>query len=159
MPTRRRFLLATGQASVGVWAITSNVPSVLAETLASLDPDAQSLRTLTRVARLIYPHDGLPDSVYAGIVDELWRDPQSTSILRTGVASLGSFLELDEVRQIASLKRIESAPFFGAVKTPLMWALYNEPELWARIGYAGPSFSSGGYIRRGFDDIDWLPTS
>ena len=159
MPTRRRFLAATGQASLGFWAITSNVHAVFAATLAGLDPDAQLLRTLTHMARLIYPHDGLPNSLYMGIVGDLLHDSQNTSILRTGVASLGSFLELDEAQQVAALKRIENEPFFIAVKTPLMWALYNAPELWALIDYPGPSFPFGGYIRRGFDDIDWLPTS
>ncbi len=159
MPTRRRFLAAAGQASLGFWAITSNVHAVFAATLTGLDSDAQLLRTLTRMARLIYPHDGLPNSLYMGIVGDLLHDPQNTSILRTGVASLGSFLELDEAQQVAALKRIENEPFFFAVKTPLMWALYNTPELWALIDYPGPSFPFGGYIRRGFDDIDWLPTS
>ena len=55
---------------MGFWAITSNVHAVFAATLAGLDPDAQLLRTLTRMARLIYPHDGLPNSLYMGIVGD-----------------------------------------------------------------------------------------
>ena len=34
--------------------------------------------------------------------------------------------------------------------------LYNQQELWPIFGYEGESFSKGGYINRGFDDIDWL---
>jgi hypothetical protein len=28
--------------------------------------------------------------------------------------------------------------------------------VWAKFGYEGPSADKGGYISRGFDDIDWL---
>ncbi len=159
MPTRRRFLAATGQVSLGAWVITSNVGAALAATLPGLDSEALLLQTLTRMAQLIYPHGGLPDSVYVGIVGDLLQESQSSSTLRTGVESLGSFLQLDEAQQIAALKRIENEPFFNDLKTPLMWALYNAPELWALIDYPGPSFPLGGYVRRGFDDIDWLPAS
>jgi len=27
------------------------------------------------------------------------------------------------------------------------------------LGYEGPSFDKGGYINRGFDDLDWLPAA
>jgi hypothetical protein len=25
------------------------------------------------------------------------------------------------------------------------------------LGYEGPSFDKGGYLERGFNDLDWLP--
>ena len=56
------------------------------------------------------------------------------------------------------LRMLEKSKFFDALKVPLMWALYNKRELWDQIGYPGPSIPFGGYINRGFDDIDWLPT-
>jgi hypothetical protein len=153
--TRRRFLTTVGHASLGFWAATSNPQGAFAQ----LEPDALVLETLTRMARLIYPHDKLSDAVYATIVVGLLEDPQNASVLSTGVASLGNFLNLDEARQIATLEQIDDGPFFNAVKTPVMWAIYNAPELWALIDYPGPSFQFGGYINRGFDDIDWLPTA
>ena len=33
----------------------------------------------------------------------------------------------------------------------------DDPEVWSLLGYEGPSFEHGGYLRRGFDDLDWLP--
>jgi hypothetical protein len=36
-------------------------------------------------------------------------------------------------------------------------ALYNDHEVWELLGYEGPSFDQGGYLNRGFDDLDWLP--
>ena len=38
----------------------------------------------------------------------------------------------------------------------LVTDLYNQKEIWPIFGYEGESFSQGGYIYRGFDDIDWL---
>jgi len=29
--------------------------------------------------------------------------------------------------------------------------------LWQVLGYQGPSFELGGYLNRGFNDLDWLP--
>jgi hypothetical protein len=29
--------------------------------------------------------------------------------------------------------------------------------MWAHIDYPGPSLPFGGYVEKGFDDIDWLP--
>jgi hypothetical protein len=39
----------------------------------------------------------------------------------------------------------------------MITALYNQPDLWAKLGYEGSSAEHGGYIHRGFNDIDWLP--
>ena len=38
-----------------------------------------------------------------------------------------------------------------------MTTLYNDPQVWEKLGYEGPSAEQGGYLSRGFDDIDWLP--
>jgi hypothetical protein len=36
-------------------------------------------------------------------------------------------------------------------------SLYNQKEVWPKFGYEGSSAEHGGYIKRGFADIDWLP--
>ena len=36
-------------------------------------------------------------------------------------------------------------------------ALYNDQETWETLGYEGASFDQGGYVNRGFNDLDWLP--
>ena len=35
--------------------------------------------------------------------------------------------------------------------------IYSDPQTWKLLGYEGPSFAQGGYIDRGFNDLDWLP--
>jgi hypothetical protein len=54
------------------------------------------------------------------------------------------------------LRGIEGKPFFEAVRSDLVVSLYNQPDIWPIFGYEGESYSKGGYIRRGFDDIDWI---
>ena len=38
-----------------------------------------------------------------------------------------------------------------------MVEIYSDPQTWKLLGYEGPSFAQGGYIDRGFNDLDWLP--
>jgi len=45
----------------------------------------------------------------------------------------------------------------NAIKGNAVVALYNDQEVWDTLGYEGPSFDKGGYIGRGFNDLDWLP--
>ena len=43
------------------------------------------------------------------------------------------------------------------MRSTLVVSLYNQKDLWAKFGYEGSSADKGGYINRGFSDIDWLP--
>ncbi len=61
-----------------------------------------------------------------------------------------------EIDRAALLKAIESSGFFQKVRGGLVVGIYNNPDVWAILGYEGESASKGGYISRGFDDIDWL---
>ncbi len=40
-----------------------------------------------------------------------------------------------------------------------MVALYDDKEVWEILGYEGASYDKGGYLHRGFDDLDWLPAA
>jgi len=61
-----------------------------------------------------------------------------------------------EEDRVAVLKAIENGAFFQTVRAGLVTGLYNQKEVWPIFGYQGESFSQGGYIERGFNDIDWL---
>ena len=62
-----------------------------------------------------------------------------------------------ETDRVALLQRIETTDFFQKVRGDLIVSLYNQKELWPKFGYEGSSAEHGGYIKRGFADIDWLP--
>ena len=51
---------------------------------------------------------------------------------------------------------MSSFTFVQKVRGGLMTGLYNNKEVWPVFGYEGESASKGGYIDRGFNDLDWL---
>ena len=52
---------------------------------------------------------------------------------------------------------IADLEFFGFIRRTTVLHLYDDHEVWEALGYEGESFSKGGYLHRGFDDLDWLP--
>jgi hypothetical protein len=69
----------------------------------------------------------------------------------------GGWLRLAEEDQISALRAIEGDPFFVAVRNGVRDRLYALPAVWKAIGYPGSSLEFGGYLNRGYADINWLP--
>jgi len=121
---------------------------------------------LRRMVECLFPYQGLDEGVYQLVVDGV-SDTQGVEqvgqLLINGVKQLdkaadGSiWLELPEGRQVASLKAIESTEFFQLMLNASIHTLHSNKALWELIGYQGSSIQFGGYIHRGFNDIDWLP--
>lgn len=160
--TRRRFLKSSGLAVAGA-ATVATLPDghgVWAMSVAGLDQPVA--RALLRMTRLLYPHDGLSDDVYAEIVEHLAADKARAELLADGVRALDAarskpWLDLAEPEQIAVMEELRDGEFLGTVQDAVVHALYDDPRLWALVGFQGSSLEFGGYINRGFDDIDWLP--
>ena len=120
--------------------------------------------TALRAARAMFPHDDLPDEAYEKVVRQLEADGRGdeevASTIDQGVAQLNDprpFAELDAGAQLETLKRHEDSPFFSLLKATAVVELYDNPLVWKAFGYEGPSAHLGGYLNRGFDDLDWLP--
>jgi hypothetical protein len=117
---------------------------------------------LLALIRTIAPHDTLDDAAYALVVNAIDGDAagsaQARSDLEAGIASLGDgFALLPEDARALRLKAIESGAFFQSVRVKTLMVLYNNPIAWAHFGFEGESFSKGGYLLRGFNDLKWLP--
>ena len=91
------------------------------------------------------------------------KDAAHRELIESGIADLdkragaGGYRTLGwEEERVAVLEQIEATPFFQAVRGGLVVGLYNQKEIWPLFGYEGESYSKGGYIDRGFDDIEWL---
>jgi hypothetical protein len=113
--------------------------------------------TTLRVARVMFPHDALPDIAYAKVVKAL--EPEAGTV-EQGVAALDEgtpFLSLDPEAQLAKLTAAEGSDYFELVRSTAVVELYDNPLVWHAFGYEGPSVHLGGYLNRGFDDLDWLP--
>ncbi|SDZ75386.1 Twin-arginine translocation pathway signal [Rubrimonas cliftonensis] len=132
--------------------------------------DPKAMATLLQIARDIYPHDHVADRFYAvairGHDDAAAENPAHKALIEGGVAGLDALAEAEgaagyaavgwETDRVALLRKIEDGAFFQTVRGGLVVSLYNQKELWPLFGYEGESFSQGGYIDRGFDDIAWL---
>jgi hypothetical protein len=122
--------------------------------------------TVAALARTLYPHDALPDEVYARVsatIDEAAReDAAQARTVNDGVADLDgrgdkTFLERAADERLADAKAIEGSDFFELVRSTAVVEVYSDAATWRALGYQGPSFAKGGYLHRGFDDLDWLP--
>lgn len=123
-----------------------------------------TIATITAAARTMYPHDALPDDVYARVGVKLAEagreDPVAARTIYEGVSPLEvgrPFVELSEGEQLEALKEVESSDFFELVRSTAVVEVYSDERTWRLLGYEGPSFDKGGYIERGFNDLDWLP--
>jgi hypothetical protein len=155
--TRRGFLASAAGAALLASLPGCGVEAGLGETHSV---------ALLRMARLLYPHEALPDDVYAQVLRPLESraldEPIFGATLRAGLDELDQvagqeWRTASAMEQIVTLERIEETPFFATVRDALRTRLYERPELWDLVGYEGPSAPYGGYLNRGFDDIDWLP--
>lgn len=127
--------------------------------------DAQA-RTLLAFGRTLYPHPKLPDAVYALLVRDLDRtaasDAAQAERLKQGIASLdaragGKFVDASPDKRLLAARALEGSPFFSWVRGRCITALYDNEMAFAAFGYPGASWPQGGYLVRGFQDLDWLP--
>jgi hypothetical protein len=155
----------------GVGVLTGVI--ALGSPLAALVPSrawAVELRVLSSaeaaallaMIRTIAPHDTLDGAAYALVVNAIDDDAagstEAHTSLTAGIASLGDgFALMLEESRVERLKAIESGAFFQSVRTKTLLVLYSNPIAWAHFGFEGESFSKGGYLLRGFNDLKWLP--
>jgi hypothetical protein len=169
--TRRELLkrgTALGTAFVAGTGFLAHATDAWAVELKALAPE--TMASLIQMARDIYPHDRIADRFYAVAVkghdDKATEDAAHKTLIEDGIADLDaraqaagapSYLGAGwEIDRVALLRQIESGGFFQAIRGGLVVGLYNQKEVWPVFGYEGESFSKGGYIERGFDDIAWL---
>lgn len=126
--------------------------------------DRHTMATIIVVARRMYPHDALPDGVYVRVGEKLAEaareDSGAARTIEDGVSGVNRgrpFAELSEDVQLGRLKGIEGSEFFELVRSTAVTEIYSDERTWQLLGYEGPSFAEGGYLNRGFNDLDWLP--
>ena len=168
---RRKFLrtAAAVPPAAAVAATTGlSIDDAWADNAQALKPE--TMKTLARVARDVYPHDHLADHYYIVAVTP-WdakaaSDPKVKALIEQGVALLNEFAQARykvpyaavawEEQRVTLLREIEQSEFFGKVRGDLLVSLYNNHDVWPKFGYEGSSAEYGGYINRGFNDLDWL---
>jgi hypothetical protein len=161
------FLTSSGRFSVGVSGVLALAPVslVAAESVSTLSD--HELDVLASIAPLIFPHQKAPPTLFGRIVDSIAtkvaRSPQDLEMVRKGVSQLDQLAGLDpwsarsDDERIAMLKEIETSLFFAFLRNTAVEVVYRDTEIWNLIGYGGSSIEHGGYLYRGFNNIDWLP--
>jgi hypothetical protein len=170
-PDRRVFLQRSSQLAFAAAVTISsagalvNAPEAWGLEVKGLKPE--TMKTLILMSRDIYPHDRIADRFYAIAAkpfdEKAAADPATKELFEKGVAQLdslagpGGYIGLPwEADRVALLNKIAATPMFEAARSALVVSLYNQQEIWPIFGYEGESYSKGGYIHRGFDDLDWL---
>ena len=121
---------------------------------------------LIRLIRVAFPHPRFPDGPYERTADIILKEAEASNWFRValtqGLNSLdglagNDFCSLPDDKAYKVLKRIEGTDFFGFIRRTTVLNLYDDPAVWEALGYEGPSYDQGGYLHRGFNDLDWLP--
>ena len=168
--SRRGFLQRSASGFAAAIAITSTGALLNASEAWALDVKGlkpETMKTLILVARDIYPHDKVADRFYAiamkGYDEKAAGNAEMKGQIEAFVAALdgaageGGYVGRPwEADRVALLKNQSGDPIFETIRSGLIVSLYNQQEVWPIFGYEGESFSKGGYIHRGFDDITWL---
>lgn len=170
--TRRGFLRGGGLAALGAAvapaALAKPAQAALIASFHTLGPACAA--TLLAMARDIFPHDRLADSYYAQALDPYERaagkDRALKALIQDGTRELDRAAQARhgqpyakvaaESERVALLKAIEATPFFQKVRGDMVTSLYDNKAIWPLFGYEGSSWEKGGYLKRGFDDLDWL---
>ncbi|WP_230411818.1 twin-arginine translocation signal domain-containing protein [Denitromonas iodatirespirans] len=172
--SRRAFLKGSGLAAAGVTALSAGslmLPArdALAAEFTHLGADIG--KTLLVMARDIFPHDKISDRFYMLAIEPYdaaaAKDPALAKLISDGVAQLNALAQANfmapyaevptETERLTLLYTIEHGAFFQKIKGDMVTGFYNNKAVWPLFGEEGSSWEKGGYIARGFDDIDWLP--
>ena len=136
------------------------------EAVNQIEGTDEAEETLTALIRAAFPHERVPLSAYQRAARTVCSAAEESAWMRVklahGLDSLqaladGRFTELTPQEALPLLLRIQHTTFFGFVRQTVVVSLYEDEEVWEVLGYEGPSFEKGGYLHRGFDDLDWLP--
>ncbi|MGL4320462.1 MAG: Twin-arginine translocation pathway signal [Paracoccaceae bacterium] len=164
--TRRELLsrsIAAGATFMVGAGFVAGRDAAWATEVAALKPE--TMATLVQMARDIYPHDRIADEFYVVAVKG-YDTAEAAPEIEAGIAELNaaavakghaSYLAMGWERdRVDVLRSMESGAFFQKIRGGLVTGLYNQKAVWPLFGYEGESFSKGGYLERGFDDISWI---
>ncbi|MFK7871074.1 MAG: Twin-arginine translocation pathway signal [Roseobacter sp.] len=164
--TRRELLsrsMAAGASLVVGAGYIASADAAWAMETAALKPE--TMATLIQMARDIYPHDHVGDEFYAIAVKGYDTEAAAPGV-EAGIAALNAaaqgkghadYLAMGWERdRVDLLRAMEESAFFQQIRGGLVTGLYNQKAVWPLFGYEGESFSQGGYLDRGFNDINWL---
>jgi hypothetical protein len=173
--SRRTFLQGsvTAVPAAGLAAAGMAIGPHAAWAQAATNLKPHTMATLVLMSRDIFPHDRLADIYYIKAVTpydaKAGSDAAFHEMVETGVAEVDEWSQRQhktsylgvpwETDRVAVLVALQEGPLFKKLRGDLVVSLYNQEEVWPKFGYEGASADKGGYLHRGFNDLDWLPAS
>jgi len=167
--SRRQFTrgLGQGMAACGTASVLglSSLRSLAHGALAA-DHDDSGHATLVAYAYCLLPVLEPAHDRYRAVADKVIsaaaQAPGIAALLQQGIDALNStgkglWLNLPPTERVGIIKTLAGSPFFGYLHWITTETVMRDPALWAELGYQGSAIEHGGYLHRGFDDIDWLP--
>ena len=165
---RREFLKGSGLlfGSLATGTLLAGLAPSSAWALELKKLSTEQGQALMAMGRTLYPHQKLPDAVYALLAKDLDAkaagDAGSAKLISEGIAWLnqsagGNFAKASAPKREEIVRGMEGTPFFGTVRGQCITSLYDNDMAYAVFGYPGSAWEKGGYITRGFQDLKWLP--
>ena len=164
----RRRLISISANVISIGAITGPcLPGLLmaqeGRPGADTDATADALATLVHD---LFPHDDIHQTVYADVARTIIAQEQGSTgdleMIQDGLRRLneavadGEWRLLEEQLRLQALRKLTDSEFLKTMLQRARSLLYLRPEIWQLVGYGGNALQQGGYLTRGFDDIDWL---
>ena len=166
--SRREFLQMSGRIFLSASALSLSPFSLSASDISNLNLkniDSSSAHMLAEISRLLFPHSNLDDAIYLQVVKDIEHDievrPETKKLITKAIEQLnsqanGHWQDTPVSKQLHILSQSQTSEWFGYLRNRSIESLYRNPVVWKLVGYQGSSIEHGGYLNRGFDDIDWL---
>ncbi len=157
---RRDFML-TGMAFAGLAALAG-----CSREEPTTRGNSEGFDALAALIVVLFPHKNINPSVYEEVAElvraqlsarEDWARLQQEGRAALNAAAGAPWESLEMGARVKAAEVISKTRFFKTVYQAALFEFYSHPAVWALVGYPGSSAEQGGYLHRGFDDIDWLP--
>jgi hypothetical protein len=107
----------------------------------------------------MFPHKEVAEDAYLFVVQKLGDKSAANrpiaALLSNGIENL-KWSTLSEEAKWNALEQSDESLFFRFLEAEFILWFYSNPEVWPGFGYEGASNDKGGYLNRGFNDIDWI---
>lgn len=165
--SRRAFLQQAGlMPLVARLALPSSLSLLWSSRAGAAGLNPESIMNLFGLVKTAFPHNALSDIQYQVVInallDEAAENLETSQMMEDTLGALdqkagGSWSAASPDAQLKAVDDLSGTPFFGKVKHAAVMKLYNDHSVWKTLGYEGESFSKGGYLQRGFNNLSWLP--
>lgn len=127
-----------------------------------LAEDVLKLKFMSRFAAHLFPIEGVEPDSFDSVGLALLDNPDLSAPIDSAIEALNAaagsdWFSQDKSAQIEAMASVETQPWFTTLFVMSRAAFFDLPQVWTVLDFEGPSIEFGGYIDKGFDDIDWLP--